>query len=401
MSLGCQEPCIGRSPQEATRRCAGRRAGGRGGGASVTGCHRLEKSSSEKPQPLLPGRGPHVMEMVRCTRRHPPRLWSTSENAASTSGPNRPHGHLKYMSRASPHTPSSGRSARPGFFPTGDRTGQMLNGSRRHASSGRSSFCLHQGRRRQEASGSVCARPPQQAAREPAGRREGSRSGRVSLRRLEEHLSPRPYLAVLPSGFLGQAEVSLADEWRGGSVPRTVMVAEEQLRRRDRATWPGKLPRCLGPGWPDAGRGCGRRLLGPCFCVRAVHLVGGAWARPHCGCHGGGMGVAGRISDGHVTDSGTQRCTRRTPTTAAPRPDPVCPAGPPMQGCGPLRGRGRTQVCVDLSASQFHQKGRGGALAARESVLCDLIAEVTSLFRVLVRSKSRPRLCPREGPTQE
>lgn len=173
------------------------------------------------------------------------------------------------------------------------------------------------------------------------------------------------------------------------------MVAEEQLRRRNQASRPGKLPRCLGPGRPGAGRGgCGRHLLGPGFCIADRQGAQGTWwAGPGHVHTVATVEVARRVDDGCVIDSSTEWHARRTPSTAVPRPEPVRPAGPPRQGRGPLGldGAGLRSVWAPPPASSSRRQG--GLLARQESALRDLIAEAMSLFPVSWSEASR-------GPTR-
>lgn len=173
------------------------------------------------------------------------------------------------------------------------------------------------------------------------------------------------------------------------------MVAKEQLRRRDQASRPGKLPRCLGPGRPGAGRGgCGRHLLGPGFCIADRQGAQGTWwAGPGHVHTVATVEVAGHVDDGCVIDSGTERHARCTPSTAVPRPEPVRPAGPPRQGRGPLGLDGAGLRSVWASPPASSSRRQGGLLARRESALRDLIAEAMSIFPVSWSEASR-------GPTR-
>lgn len=178
-----------------------------------------------------------------CTRGRPPRGQSASEEAASHGGPHRPRGHVRRVSRAT-HTRPGGRPARPGCFPTGDCTCQMRNGGGQRT---RRQVAAGQGLGGGSRSG-VRARPPRQAAREPVGRREGSRSGRVRPRRLEEHLCPQLDLAVLPWGswarqwwpWLTSGEEGQSPACHGGR--RAAPEKEPSLTARKAAAVPGAGP---------------------------------------------------------------------------------------------------------------------------------------------------------------
>lgn len=168
--------------------------------------------------------------------------WSWAGAGHCTRG-RPPHGHVRRVSRAT-HTRPGGRPARPGCFPTGDCTCQMRNGGGQRT---RRQVAAGQGLGGGSRSG-VHARPPRQAAREPAGRREGSRSGRVRPRRLEEHLCPQLDLAVLPWGswarqwwpWLTSGEEGQSPACHGGR--RAAPEKEPSLTARKAAAVPGAGP---------------------------------------------------------------------------------------------------------------------------------------------------------------